>query len=373
MPHSITPPVVTSFITVTVLFSLSTFFFAPTVLCKKPHIIKFRSPNLYPEGLTWDPSAQHFLVGSYQQRTISSVSDAGVTETFISDPTLPENVTVLGLTVDTRNQRLLAVLHAIEPLPQFDALAAYDLNTRRRIFLSVFPIDSDEKTRPIANDVAVDYKGNAFVTNAGNNYIWKINDKGEASFFSRSPLFTSFPVDRDEPYSFCGLNGIAYVMKGYLLVVQSNTGKMFKVDEEDGRARHVLLNKDLTMADDIVIRRDGVVLVLSMNHVWFLKSDSSWSEGVVFDETDLDVKRFATSLVVGDEERVYALYGHQDEALRGEFGREIFGIEQVWSKREIEDEEHVWVYVLIGLGLAYFLFWRFQMRQLVAKMDKKLE
>jgi hypothetical protein len=34
-------------------------------------------------------------------------------------------------------------------------------------------------------------------------------------------------------------------------------------------------------------------------------------------------------------------------------------------------EVNVWVYVLIGLGLAYFLFWGFQMRQLVTNLDKK--
>jgi hypothetical protein len=56
-------------------------------------------------------------------------------------------------------------------------------------------------------------------------------------------------VDCDSLFSYCGLNEIVYVSKGYLLVVQSNTGKMFKVDEEDGTAKLVLLDKYLTLAD----------------------------------------------------------------------------------------------------------------------------
>jgi preprotein translocase subunit YajC len=58
------------------------------------------------------------------------------------------------------------------------------------------------------------------------------------------------------------------------------------------------------------------------------------------------------------------------EGITGNGGREWFGIEEVRSEKENEDEK-MWVYVLIGLGLAYFLIWRFQMKQLVKNMDKK--
>ena len=145
--------------------------FVGLALAEETHVIDFRWPNLYPEGMAWDPSAQHFIVGSLNHRTIHSVSDAGVVETLISDPTLPENVTVLGLTVDSTRKRLLACLHSVSPLPPFNSLAAYDLRTRRRLFLSLLPSDPDSsiasigRGRDVANDVAVDFKGNAYVTN----------------------------------------------------------------------------------------------------------------------------------------------------------------------------------------------------------------
>ncbi|CAN1263591.1 hypothetical protein LINPERPRIM_LOCUS11660 [Linum perenne] len=350
---------------------------------RKPHLIKFRSPNLYPEGLAYDSSAQHFLVGSLHNRTIHSVSDAGVIETLISDPSLPPNSTILGLAVDSVNNRLLAAVHSMSPLPIFNALAAYDLRSRQRIFLSLLPdgtdgesLDSSSASRPVANAVAVDYKGNAYVTNslgtAEGNFIWKVDSQGEASIFSRSPLFTRFPVDRDAPYSNSGLNGIAYISKGYLLVVQSNTGKIFKVDEVDGTARRVLLPVDLSHADGIAVRkRDGVVLVVSHKKLWYVKSDDSWSEGVVYDETDLEEEGFATSVVTAAEHRAYVLYGRVMEGIMGNGGREWFAIEEIRSMKEGEDE-NIWLYVMIGLGLAYFLFWRFQMKQLVRNMDKKI-
>ncbi|KAI5403405.1 hypothetical protein KIW84_050832 [Lathyrus oleraceus] len=88
-----------------------------------------------------DPLKQHFLVGSLCHRTISSTSDDGITETLISDTSLPENVIIVGITVDSRNNCVLAVIHAVKPLPPFNALAAYGLKSGNRLFLSPLPTD----------------------------------------------------------------------------------------------------------------------------------------------------------------------------------------------------------------------------------------
>ncbi|XP_044472351.1 uncharacterized protein LOC123200985 [Mangifera indica] len=364
----------------TISFLLFFFFFIHVGLvpsnAAKHHVINFRSPNLYPEGLTWDPYGEHFVVGSLHHRSIHSVSDAGVIQTLISDTSLPPNAFILGLAIDSINKRLLAVVHSFGPLSSFNALVAYDLKTLRRVFVSllddVLP-DGDFGTNNRANDVAVDFQGNAYVTNSLANFIWKVDKDGVASVFSRSTVFTAHPlaVPRDAPFSDCGLNGIAYISKGYLLVVQSNTGKMFKVNAEDGSARLVMLSESLTWADGVAVRNDGVVLVVSHTKLWFLKSDDSWGEGVVYDKTTLDEEKFASSVAIGGDNRVYVLYGHVMEGIMGNGEREEFSIEEVRSKKEGEDE-NVWVFVLIGLGLAYFLFWRFQMKKLVTNMDRKI-
>ncbi|KAI9085528.1 hypothetical protein K1719_032371 [Acacia pycnantha] len=191
----------------------------------------------------------------------------------------------------------------MEPLPPFNVLAAYDLRTRQQLFLSVLPTaDSDDSrsNRPIANDIA----------------------------------YTAHPVDCNTSYSYCGLNGIAYVSKGYLLVVQSNTGKMFKVDANDGTATLVQLNEDLMGADDIALRSDGVVLVVSpVNKLWYLKSQDAWTEGVVFDKISIDFQRFPTSVVVMEGNGAYVGYGHVEEGIMGNSSREIFSIEEVRSKK----------------------------------------
>ncbi|KAI5381502.1 hypothetical protein KIW84_UN0673 [Lathyrus oleraceus] len=195
--------------------------------------------------------------------------------------TLPRRIPLYNSRFTTN--RVLAVIHAVKPLPPFNALAAYDLKSGNRLFLSPLPTDEEA----LANNVAVDYNGNAYVTNSIGNYIWKVNVEGEASIFSKSPI------------------------GDYLLVVQSNTGKVFKVDADDGTTRHILLNEDLTRPVGVVFRSDGVVLVVSpqANKLWLLKSNNGWTEGVVYDKIDLESEGYPTSVVSRGRDKMYLLYG----------------------------------------------------------------
>ncbi|KAK4373346.1 hypothetical protein RND71_008730 [Anisodus tanguticus] len=353
-----------------------------TSAAKSGHVINFRSPTLYPESLTFDPKYHNFIVGGTRHQKLLSVSISGFTETLISGTDLPENSSFLGLAVDRRNNRLLACIHRIPtaafPSP-FNALAAYDLQSRRRIFLTPL-LDNDDQNpittvteiiRPaVANDVTVDFSGNAYITNSDGDFIWKVNVDGEASILSRSEVYKSHPVDVTVDYHKCGLNGIVYISKGYLLVVQSNTGKMYKVNVNDGTAKTVNLDKDLTAADGMAVRSDGVVVVVSHHKLYYVKTQNNWDEGVVFDEIALDVEGFATGVIVGERNRVYVLYGHVMEGIMGNGNREEFSIVEI--EEEDNKEDNVWLLVLVGFGLTYFLFWRFQMRRLVQNMDKRI-
>lgn len=358
---------------ISIMILVCVLFVAP-VNARTHHIINFRSPNLFPESFRWDPKEQHFVLSSLRHPTIVSVSDAGVVETLISDHSLPANSTFLGLAIDRHRNRIVATVHrpATKSSPVFNALAAYDLSSRSRLFLTPLSSAIDDESNPsdVANDVAVDFSGNAYVTNSGADMIWKVDGEGKDSVLSGSIIFKSHPVDRTAWYHYCGLNGIIYNSKGYLLVVQSNTGKLYKVNVDDGRVRTVILNKDLMGGDGMTIRRDGVVMVVSQQKLYFLKSQDSWGEGVVFDEMALDADGQASAVAAGEQYRVYVLYGRVNEGMSTNAERDVFSIVEVDSDLD-KQEDNVWMFVLIGLGIAYFLFWRFQMRQLFQDMNKK--
>ncbi|KAL2518882.1 NHL domain-containing protein [Abeliophyllum distichum] len=330
--------------------------------CRKFHVINFQWSDFYPASFTWDQRSEHFVVGSHRQQQLLSISDAGVAASVLSDDSLPENSSFYGLALDRLHHRLLAVVHrpATPSTPSFSALASYHLTTFNQLFLAPLPA-SPFPNSTVPSDVAVDFSGNAYVTDSANGVVFKVNIDGEASILSRS-----------QAYGNSGLNGVVYNAKGYLLVVQPNTGKLYKVNVDDGTARKVILNKDITAAEGIAVRSDGIVVAVSKYKLYFIKSQDSWSEGVVFDETALEEERQASAVAVGAQDRVYVLYGHvkEKEGIMGNSEREEFSIVEVESEKESK-EENVWIFVLFGLGLAYFLFWRFQMRQLVHNMNKK--
>ncbi|MQL70818.1 hypothetical protein Taro_003125 [Colocasia esculenta] len=326
---------------------------ASPALARSRHVVAFRAPGLRPSSLLWDSAAQHFLVGSRGRPAVTSVSDAGVVEAVVSDPDLPADASLPSLALDPTRRRLLAVVAGPSPA----CLAAYDLRSprpHRRLFLTPLPEPADPAA--VAIDPAM---GAAFVTSASGGVIWRVDLQGEASVFSRSEALSG------------GLAGIAHVRKGYLLAVQTATGNVIKVDAEDGKARAVLIGgkNGVAGAEAIAIRGDGSAAVVGGSAARIVTSDDGWGEAGVYDK--LAVGGRAGGVAVREGRKVYVLI---EEEVEGSSGKEEGG----WGYRveEMEwerDREGEWVVglVLLGLGLAYFLYWRFQMGRLVKDMNKK--
>lgn len=155
-------------------------------------------------------------------------------------------------------------------------------------------------------------------------------------------------------------------------MVQSNTGKLYNVDPDEGRVRTVKLNKDLAAGDGMSLRRDGVVTVVSQQKLYYLKSTDGWEEGMVFDETTLDAEGQASAVAIGENNRVYVLYGRVNEGMKVNTERDSFSIVQVESDLD-KPEDFGWMFGLIGLGVLYFLIWKFQMSKLFRDLNKKRE
>lgn len=149
------------------------------------HKVTFRSSNLFPVSAAWDAAAQHFLLGSTRSPSLHVVSDAGVAHHFLSDPDLPPYAAFLGVAADPARSRLLAIASSLGHPPFLNALAAYDANSGRRLFLATLG-DGD---RGWANGLALDSSGNAFVTCSVKNLIWKIGVGGDVAVFSKAEIF----------------------------------------------------------------------------------------------------------------------------------------------------------------------------------------
>ncbi|KAK8923749.1 hypothetical protein KSP39_PZI019680 [Platanthera zijinensis] len=310
------------------------------------HVITIPSDVLRPSSLFWDPTAQHFVVGSAVRPIISSVSDAGVAETIVSDPLLSQHSSVSSISVDDRRRRLLVALR------RPDGLAAYDLRSprpHRRIFFSPLP----SSPGGIAVDSA---SGLVFVTGSDSGVVWRADLEGVVSDLSRSAK-----------YGGEGLAAVAYERKGFLLVVQGKTGKVFKVDEESGAAKEVIgINgTPAPNTEAVALMADGSAVFAGGKVLRMMQSGDGWTEATVRSEEKVEVGKKCTGVTVRHGKKVYMLVSPETEK-SGEGSRSR--IEEVeWE----EEGDMLWAMVLVGFGLAYFLYWRFQMRQLVSNMNKK--
>jgi sugar lactone lactonase YvrE len=233
-------------------------------------VIQFSEHELYPEGIVYDVSAHQFLVSSLHYGKIGRVGFDGIYQDFIHDPLLISSV---GLHIDPLRKRLLVAVSdpgvgaGTTPATQgkLAALAIYSLKNGQR--LAYHDLGKLAAGAHFANDIAVDNRGNIYVTDSFSPIVYKIDTQGDASIFVQSELFQGLGFN---------LNGIVYHPKGFLIVAKSNTGELFKISL---RGEISLIQTDLNLvgADGLVLLEDGGLAVIqNAGIVSRLKSKDNW-------------------------------------------------------------------------------------------------
>jgi sugar lactone lactonase YvrE len=208
-----------------------------------PPVLQPASENLFPEGVAWDPTRQSLLVGSLSQPArISAVGRTGTARTVVSDPNLP---VFAGLKVDAVRGRIVAAV-GNPNTPGSSFLAVYDLRTGAREQL----VDLSGEGHA-ANDVALDPAGNAYVTDTGAGAVYKVDLAGRVSTLSTDPRLGSG----------LGANGIVWHPRGYLVVANYTTGRLYRLS--GGHLTELWQPSPLVGADGLVLRRDGTLVVVT--------------------------------------------------------------------------------------------------------------
>lgn len=208
-----------------------------------PPVLTPAAENLFPEGVTWDPTRQSLLVGSITQPArISAVGRDGVARTVVSDPDL---LGFVGMKVDVRRGRILAV-NGSPFLPGPSFLGIYDLRTGARERLVDLSGDGHA-----TNDVITDPAGNAYVTDTGVGAVYKVDLAGHVTTLVKDTRLTPSP----------GVNGIVWHPGGYLVIGNYSTGKLYRLSTR-GRLTE-LTAPPLVGADGLVLRRDGTLVVVT--------------------------------------------------------------------------------------------------------------
>lgn len=270
----------------TALFLLSVALLASPALAAPPDEPRGPRPTSYtlpgtdvfPEGIAFQQSTGSFFV--------SSTSDGAIFRGHILDESaevfLPGGedgrTTAIGLAVDDRRDRLFVAGGGtgqvfVYGLPDGDLLAALDNGLASGTFV---------------NDVTVTRSGDAFLTDSFAPVLYRVTTDAGGNFVLEEWLnFTGTAIQYQPGFN---LNGIvATANDKYLIVVQSNTGKLFRIDRETKQVTEIALSGQptaLTSGDGLVLRGHTLYVVRnSLEQIAEVRLGGDFTSGTVVSTT----------------------------------------------------------------------------------------
>lgn len=256
--------------------------------------INFSEHELYPEGIAYDVKAAQFLVSSLRYGKIGRVGHDGIYHDFIHDPMLISSV---GLHIDQKRNRLLAAVSdpgvsvntATVTQAKLAGIAVYALKSGRR--LAYYDLGQLAEGAHFANDIALDADGNIYVTDSFSPIVYKIGKQGKPAIFVQNDLF------KGEGFN---LNGIVFHPRGYLIVMKSNSGELYKISLR-GEVTLIKTEFSLKGGDGLVLaENESLAVIQNSGVVSRLESADNWKSATL-SQTETQGFNFPTTgVMVGD-------------------------------------------------------------------------
>ena len=285
-----------------------------------PAVVAFTQAGLYPEGVQYDAANSRFLVTSLTTGRVGQVKDDGTYSTAFPDD--PKLVSAIGLYLDEPRNRVLAAISDPGANPARSTAATQGKLARLAIFNRNAPTTAPTivelgALRPnaghFANDIAVDAQGNAYVTDSFSGIIYKVDAAtNAASVFVESPQFAA-------PAGAFGLNGIVFHPDGYLLVVKSDDGKLFRVPlTAPTTFTTVATTQNLKDADGLLLQDNNTLQVVSNQQAKVFRLATTNGFGAAMLSGTFTTKaEFPTTLAHRDGNS-YVLYANLDKLFGGQ-------------------------------------------------------
>jgi sugar lactone lactonase YvrE len=282
-------------------FFLFLLFFLGCVSVKPTHRIAFEAPDSYPEGVVFDSARGVYYVSSARLGTIGKVTSEGVYTVLHADSGLKSSY---GLKIHPDGKRLFACVGDAN----YSRYTSPDTRRKMIRLISVDP-ESGERLSDVdlsgivpghhfGNDLTFDQQGNIYVTDSYAHVIYKITPDGKASLFAKDKRFETEGI---------GLNGIICHPAGFLLVCNSNTGSIYKVDlANPAQVATVSTDQFFLGADGLLLNNDSTLTLVANggnDKIFQLRSSDNWKSAVL-SGTTLAIDRFtypSTATIRGED------------------------------------------------------------------------
>ncbi|MDG9728172.1 MULTISPECIES: SMP-30/gluconolactonase/LRE family protein [unclassified Streptomyces] len=238
----------------------------------------------FPTGVAYDPRSGHYYVGSAQDGTLYRGHVRKPTARVWSPAGRDGRSFTAGMTLDGEG-RLYVNGGGTGTLRVYDSATGTLLTTQHGA------------KGGFVNDVTVAADGTAYVTDSFKPVVYRLTEDERG----RWKLEHWLDVDASGVDWIDGqhnLNGIVAVGTRHLLAVQSNTGKLWRIDRSTGRTAEVDLGGHTLVNGDALAWRDGRLYVTQGN--LYDDPDTEPQVAVVEMNDDLTSGRFLHGLVPPD-------------------------------------------------------------------------
>jgi sugar lactone lactonase YvrE len=270
-------------------YILVIFLLSGCLAVKPTERLEFEATDSYPEGIAYDPSGKAYYVSSMRTGAIGKVDLNGKYSVFFAEEGLKSSY---GLKIHPDGKQLIACisdanyskLTSPDTRKKMIRLISIDLATGKK--LQDVDLESLVPGKHFGNDIAFDKDQNIYMTDSYANVVYKISTDWKPSVFAKHKMF--------ETEGF-GLNGIVVHPDGFLLVDNSNTGRIYKVDLKDpSKVSKVRIDQYFLGADGMILREDNTLVVVvngGNNKIFRLKTKDNW-DSAILSGTTLAVDRF---------------------------------------------------------------------------------
>lgn len=235
-----------------------------------PERIEFVAPRQYPEGIAYSAQLDRFVITSLTQGKLGTVDVNGKYEDLIAPPELISGVGVKvadGRILVCNSDNGVSTKSSPQTATKTAELLVINIGSRqleRRVDLdNLLP-----NVNHFANDLAIAPDGTVYVTDSFAPVVYRVTRDGQASILVNDSRFASTSF---------GLNGIVYHPNGYLIVVKTSEGKLFKIDLQNNNAISEVSGVTLQGGDGMtLVGNDLYIVTGSGSQVSQVRSTNNW-------------------------------------------------------------------------------------------------